>query len=427
MARKLVNAYISKKDRSQTSCPPVSVLDVPTECPDDDEVIERIRNSKQGSLFHELFDLGSTERYDGDDSSADMALMNILPFWTHGNPEQMERIFGLSALAKRDKWTERPDYRQRTIQKALDSWNGSFYGDEMAIHADISGELQLIRNNGRIVPCAENFEMILREDENLAGVLSFDQFSQKLVKKECPPWSNRIGEWRDEDDAHLRSYISKNYECLRDKQLISDAITVVSHDNEFHPVKEYLESLVWDGEKRADTVFIKALNVTDDDYARGITHFWLKAAVKRIMEPGCKFDYCLVLSGNQGTGKSTILRKLGKLWFNDSIDSINGKDAILEVHSGAWIIELGEMQATRHSDNEAIKAFISRTKDIIRFPYDRRTQELQRSCVFAGSTNDPEPLRDKTGGRRFWILKTEVTSTDTVKRLSDITDNPQVP
>ena len=391
--------------------------------PEDDDVIDRIRRSKQAELFHELFDLGNTALYKGDDSSADMALMDILPFWTKGNPEQMERIFGMSALAARDKWVERKDYRESTINAALRSWDGAYFGDGGHKEQE-KQKLELkTTDSGRIIPCAENFERVLMEDEALVGIVAYNEFEYKLVKRNMPPWKSRIGEWSDADDAHLRSYISKKYDGIYNTTMLNDALVVVSRENGFHPVREYLESLEWDGVRRADEVFIKTLKAEDSEYTRGITWFWLKAAVKRIYEPGCKFDYCLVLQGNQGTGKSTILRKLGREWFNDSIDSIENKDALLQLHSGSWIIELGEMQATKKSDNEAIKAFISRTTDKYRAPYGRRTETYPRSCVFAGSTNDTEPLKDKTGGRRFWILESCATAGDTAERLSIITDD----
>ncbi len=425
LAQELVDTYIVKDTESKrpvkpSQCYPVAGL---VSTLSDEKIIELIRKSKQSSLFCELFDCGDTGRYGGDDSAADMALMNILPFWTNGNSEQMERIFGLSALAERDKWIKRSDYRERTIQAALRSWDGSFYGDKNVSSETATEELPLRRLNGKIMACAENFELILTEDKNLSGIIAYNQFERKIVKRKLPPWESCLGEWTDADDAHLRSYISRTYEGLRHTQILMDSVTVVSCRNAFHPVREYLNSLEWDGVKRAETIFINALDVEDDEYARNVTWYWLKAAVKRIMEPGCKFDCCLVLAGAQGTGKSTILNRLAKSWFNDSINSIDEKDALLQLHSGSWIIELGEMQAARKSDNEAIKAFISRTTDIVRMPYDRRTQSLPRSCVFSGSTNDGEPLRDRTGGRRFWILRTGAAINDTVERLSSVTDN----
>lgn len=394
----------------------------------DDEVIEKIHSSKQQELFHQLFDDGDISKYSNDESAADFALLSILPFWTHGNREQMERIFNRSALAKRDKWQEREDYRERTIDNALKSWNGVCYDPNYQL--DIEPEkndvyCELERNErGKILCNTNNFYIILNKDPALTGLLAYDKFSGKMIKSKTPIWDNKFGfnnAWTDKDDAQLRYYISQHYD-IRSPQLLNDAIIVVAEQNAFHPVREYLENLPeWDGVERAAYIFINTLEVEDTEYSRIITLCWLKAAVKRVMMPGCKFDYCLVLAGSQGIGKSTVFKKLGGSWFNDSIDNISNKDAIEQLQ-GSWIIELGEMQATKKADNEAIKAFISRSSDRIRLPYARRAEDFPRQCVFGATTNDAEPLKDKTGGRRFWILKAYAHSPSTIERLSILTE-----
>ncbi len=389
----------------------------------DDEVIDRIRNSKQGERFFKLFDEGDTSAYSDDDSSADMALMSMLPFWTAGNAAQMERIFNRSALALRDKWKEREDYRQMTISNALALWNGEFY---KADYHKESAELPVERSdNGKILPTIGNFVNIITYDPQLSGLIAEDKFSGKTIKLKIPPWGTRydIGKpWIDKDDAQLRFYISQNY-GLRSPQLLNDAIIIGADNNSFHPVRDYLNNLTsWDGKLRAENFFIDTLGVEDSEYTRSITIYWLLAAVKRVMVAGCKFDYCLVLAGPQGIGKSTVLEKLGVNWFNNSIDSINGKDA-LEQLLGSWIIELGEMQATKKADNEAIKNFISRSTDKVRLPYARRAQEFPRQCVFSATTNDSEPLKDRTGGRRFWMLKSTATNNTTPQRLAILSND----
>lgn len=280
----------------------------------------------------------------------------------------------------------------------------------------------LLRKRDRIIPCSVNFEMILKEDSKLSGMIAFNEFANRKIKVKEPPWNSTSKCWSKYDDMQLRSYISKNYEGLRDVSILKDTIEIVARENSFHPVKDYLQSLKWDGTPRADKLFIDTLNVPDDDYARQITRYWLKAAVTRIFNPGYKFDYCLIISGSQGCGKSTVLRCIGREWFNDSLDSFTGKDAIIQLHSGYWIFELSELNATRKSSNETIKSFISKTADVVRLPYGESTEEFPRQCIFAGTTNDPEPLQDMSGGRRFWILKSDAESHDTGKRLSILTD-----
>lgn len=426
--RSMVDKFLAEipAHEEKESKPPVLLNDLDSNLLEqlrDDEVIDLIRNSKQGERFSKLFDEGDTSAYSDDDSSADMALMSMLPFWTKGNAAQMERIFNRSALALRDKWNEREDYRQMTINNALALWNGEFY---KAGYHEESAELPLERSdNGKILPTIGNFVNIITYDSQLYGLIAEDKFSNKIIKVKAPPWgtTNDIGKaWTDKDDAQLRFYISQNY-GLRSPQLLNDAIVIGADNNSFHPVRDYLNNLPsWDGKPRAESFFIDTLGVEDSEYTRSITIYWLLAAVKRVMVAGCKFDYCLVLAGPQGIGKSTVLEKLGVSWFNNSIDSINGKDA-LEQLQGSWIVELGEMQATKKADNEAIKNFISRSTDKVRLPYARRAQEFPRQCVFSATTNDSEPLKDRTGGRRFWMLKSIATSTTTPQRLAVLSND----
>ena len=258
--------------------------------------------------------------------------------------------------------------------------------------------------SGEILASAANFILILKNDALLKGAFGLDEFAHRLMVRKDLPWRKRGREliWTDMDDASLRNYLSVNY-GLTSRQVIDDALSEVMTANRFHPVREYLDMLVWDGVKRAESVLLDWLGVEDSKYARDATMTLLKAAVARVMIPGVKFDPCLVLSGPQGIGKSTVLRKLGVEWFNDSICSFQGKDA-MEQLQGSWIIELSEMQATNKSENDLIKAYISRQVDRFRAPYGRRTAEFPRQCVFTATTNDYVFLKDRTGGRRFWPM-----------------------
>jgi predicted P-loop ATPase len=185
-----------------------------------------------------------------------------------------------------------------------------------------------------------------------------------------------------------------------------------------HPVREYLRELIWDGARRADTLFVDYLGAEDNKYTREVTRKALLGAVARIMAPGCKHDHMLVLVGPQGCRKSTTLAKLGKKWFSDSLYTLTGKDAYEQLQ-GYWLLELGEMAATRKTELEQIKQFVSKQSDNYRAAYARRTQEHPRQCAFFGSTNDEEFLRDPTGGRRFWpVVVTDIGRT----RAENLTD-----
>lgn len=270
---------------------------------------------------------------------------------------------------------------------------------------------QSLELNGAGMPIAnvKNYELIFKYDPNISDCIGYDAFAYKLVPlRNDLSWKHKslvkLNEWNDLDDSALQNYINRTYGNLNSEKIFRNVLTELANKNSFHPVREYFENLpTWDGKARARTLFIDSLGVENSEYSREITFYWLKSAVARIYYPGCKADHCLVLKGKQGKGKSTMLAKLGGIWFNDSIFDISGKEA-LENLQGNWIIELGEMQAARRADNEAIKAFLSRQVDKFRLPYGRRTSEFPRQCVFAATTNLPEFLKDRSGGRRFWIL-----------------------
>lgn len=259
----------------------------------------------------------------------------------------------------------------------------------------------------RILATAKNFLLILNFDPELQGIAALDNFSHRIVLRKDTPWRKlRAGAnpvWTDADDAQLRNFIGTHYGGLASKALIDDAFTEVTSKNAFHQVKDWWKTLTWDGVPRIGRLLIDYLGAEDTRYTREVTENFFKAGVARVMRPGTKFDCCLVLTGPQGIGKSTILARMGGKWFNDSIVSIKGKDP-LEQLIGSLVIELGEMQAATRAENDELKAFISRQTDKFRAPYGRRTEEYPRQCIFAATTNDDIFLKDRTGGRRFLIV-----------------------
>ena len=249
-----------------------------------------------------------------------------------------------------------------------------------------------------------NCLVVLKQDPSLKGKIRLDEFAHRLVVIDDLPWRGKdeTPYWTDTDDACLRNYFATKY-LIKGKGIIDDALQEVTQDNKFHPVREYLKGLTWDGECRLDTLFIDYIGAEDTDYIRAVTRKWMCGAVARVMDPGVKFDTAIVLYGSQGLGKSLILERLGRKWFNNSLVDIKTKDALEQIQ-GSWIVELAELAPTYKNDNEIVKAFISRTSDRFRSPYGRRTEEYPRQCVFAGSTNNLMFLKDRTGNRRFWPI-----------------------
>lgn len=255
---------------------------------------------------------------------------------------------------------------------------------------------------GEIKSTINNFKLIILNDPLLKGKIAFNEFSNRATVLGNLPWRKEYKEcdWIDSDDSGVREYIEKYY-GINSTSKITDALNLVFEISSFHPVKDYLNSLFWDGEYRLETLLIDYLGADDNSYVRTVTRKMLVAAVARIFNPGIKFDNMIVLAGTQGIGKSTLIARLGREWFSDSLTTVTGKDAYEQLQ-GVWLIEMGEMMATKKADIEATKHFLSKTEDIYRVAYGRRTSRFKRQCIFIGTTNDREFLRDRTGNRRFW-------------------------
>lgn len=258
--------------------------------------------------------------------------------------------------------------------------------------------------DGSISSTIQNVVIILEHDPKLAGRLAYDEMEHNIVSVSPLPWRKELGAWTDADDAALRYYLEKSY-GLSGKDKIFDAVNVSAMEHKFHPVREYLDSCAWDGVPRVDTLLVDYLGAEDSAYTRAVTRKSLVAAVARIYNPGCKFDYILTFRGAQGIGKSTLVSRLGGKWYSDSCSSLSGKEAY-EALQGRWILEMGELAGLKKSEAETIKLFISKQVDRFRPAYGRRTQEFPRQCIFVGTTNERAFLRDTTGNRRFWIVDT---------------------
>lgn len=276
-----------------------------------------------------------------------------------------------------------------------------------------------LTKKGAIKVTISNIEKIILNDPDLKGRFFFDSFRSRPTVSADLPWqalcSRVTTDWNDSDDAGLRHLLERRYE-IDHQQKIKDAFTLALLSLTRHPVKEWLEGLKWDGVERLDTLFIQHLDVHDEPYARVVTRKSLVGAVARIMEPGCKNDEMLVLVGPQGSGKSTLLSKLGGNWFTDSVYTVTGKEAYEQIQ-GYWIIEMAEMSAAKKAEIEQLKHFLTKRRDVYRTPYARHTSERPRQCVFFGTSNDAEFIKDATGGRRFWPLTVKAKNMKKVNAL----------
>lgn len=259
-------------------------------------------------------------------------------------------------------------------------------------------------SNGVYLKTVDNVLIVLEYDPALKDKIAFDEFANRGLVLGPLPWDARDERrpWASSDDAGIYHYIEKVYGIAVDAK-INNALTLISHKRRFNDVRRYLEGLSWDGVPRLDTLFTDYLGAEDSLYTRAVSRKSFTAAVARAMEPGVKWDYMPILAGLQGLGKSTFLRYMGKDWYSDSLTTFEGKDA-MELIQGVWLNEVGELTGMSKSESNAVKQFLSRTEDIYREAYGKRTMPYPRRCVFFGTTNDSEFLRDRTGNRRFWPI-----------------------
>lgn len=266
-------------------------------------------------------------------------------------------------------------------------------------------QLEVHHKTGVPLGTAGNVELLLSHGP-WHSVLGYDAFGNSEVVLKNLPWrprdrrSRSYEPWLGADDKRLQHWLSKTYD-IKGAAMIQNAFTEVVHKNTFHPIKRFIEATEWDGVERADGLFITYLGAADVPYVRQVTRKMLLAAVSRLYRPGCKFDQMLVLVGPQGAGKSSLLAKLGREWFSDSLRTFENKEAGEHLQSG-WIFEIGELSAMKRSEVEEVKAFLSKTEDRYRVAYDRQVSEFPRKCIFFGTTNNREFLKDATGNRRFW-------------------------
>ncbi|OHV12136.1 virulence-associated E family protein [Kushneria phosphatilytica] len=255
-----------------------------------------------------------------------------------------------------------------------------------------------------------NLKMLMICDDRLRHSIGLNEMCGEIRAFSSLPWrhiedTTNGSLWEDRDDHRLIDYIRRHYGAEFQPQSVVHAVNVVADLNRRHPVRRYIRSLEWDGTPRIDTWLRDHMGVEHDEYTRQIGSKWLVAAVARIMRPGIKFDCAMILEGDQGVGKSTALNVLaGDEWFSDSISSFSGKEVIEQIN-GVWIVEMGELSAMRRTEVEEVKEFMSRREDRARLAYAKRASTFPRQCVFAGTTNSREYLKDETGNRRFWPVE----------------------
>lgn len=310
-------------------------------------------------------------------------------------PGKLPSFKAMSDLALGDDKVKAVFAEERIAQAAAE------FSDE-----DWQNGLELDKS-GHVKNTLHNLTLILENDPNLKGVV-FNQLLDGMEIKGEVPWKHPSKFWRDADDAQLISYVDTHYGTFSARNY-DIAVTKVADDRAYHPIREFIESLPeWDKVPRVDTLLVDYLGAGDTAYVRAVTRKTLCAAISRVLRPGCKFDSMLVLNGPQGVGKSTLIAKLAGEWFSDSLNLGDTKDkTAAEKLQGYWILEIGELAGLKKAEVETLRSFLSRQNDIYRAAFGKRATPHLRQCVFFGTTNaESGYLRDTTGNRRFWPVKT---------------------
>lgn len=263
---------------------------------------------------------------------------------------------------------------------------------------------------GNILNTLSNIVKIFENDSMLKNIV-FNEMSGFIDTIGELPWNKNPRGWGQNEMACLELYLEKKYGIYAPSRC-RDALTAyLTTERRFHPIKNYLDNIRWDGKARLDKLLIDYLKADDCNYTKMVTRKTLTAAIARVYEPGIKFDYILVLCGMQGIGKSTLFSMLGGPWYSDSMTISDMKDKTAsEKLQGIWIMELGELAGIRKVDVEIVKSFITRQNDIYRPPYGQYVENHWRTCIIVGTTNaDNGFLRDISGNRRFWPVKLKKT------------------
>lgn len=313
--------------------------------------------------------------------------------------KQKPSFKAMEEFATSDKATKREIANERFAEAKYDF--------EQPIEEDYDNswaEELTVNSKGEYDNSAPNINLILQNDQILKDCYSLNTFDFRRYVLRNTPWrkieSSKMPEpMRDVDYSGIRNYIECIY-GINSSMKIDDAFAIDVEKRGFHPIQQYILSTEWDHINRVDTLLIDYFGCDDNAYTRAAIRKSLCAAVARVFEPGTKFDMVLILVGEQGTYKSTFLRKLGANWFSDTFTTVQGKEAYEQLQ-GAWIIEMAELSALKKSEVENIKQFISKCDDAFRPAYGRTVEIYKRQCVFFGTTNDTDFLKDSTGNRRF--------------------------
>ena len=267
---------------------------------------------------------------------------------------------------------------------------------------EVRGSLDLT-DSGAIKNSIRNCLTVFQNDPYLQGSVRYNILTERIDIVKPLWWSKQTATLNDTDLNYLMLYLEDKYGLTSEKK-IQKAISIIADCNKYHPIRDYLNSLEWDGTERIRYALTRFLGAEDSEYTYQCLRLFMLGAISRVFKPGCKFEVMLCLVGGQGAGKSSFFRLLAVKdeWFSDDLKKIDD-DNVYRKMQGHWIIEMSEMIATANAKSiEEIKSFISRAKETYKVPYETHPADRLRQCVFGGSSNTMDflPL-DRSGNRRF--------------------------
>ena len=252
--------------------------------------------------------------------------------------------------------------------------------------ADVK-EMLVKHSNGEIQRTIQNCITILQNDHVLSDAIRLNLLSERIDIVKPVGWPRSGKTLNDTDMKYILRRMEK-YGISSEKK-IESAIRIVANENCYHPIRDYLNGLKWDGTERIAHVLHHFLGAAEDEYTCEAMKIFLLGAIKRVFQPGCKFETMLCLVGGQGAGKSSFFRLLAVKdeWLSDDLRRLDD-DNVYRKLQGHWIIEMSEMIATANAKSiEEIKSFLSKQKETYKIPYETHPADRLRQCVFAGTTN----------------------------------------
>ncbi len=271
---------------------------------------------------------------------------------------------------------------------------------------------RLVKHRGRPLDCRENVMYCLQLDPVLKLLVKQNDFTHLLERSRTTPWGHPPGDWNEEDDLMLGEYLLRTFGLgIKATTTLRNGVLMAARSAKYNPVLDLIHAKKWDGVDRLEHWLTNVYEITERPYTRLIGKCFIMGLVKRALQPGCKFDYMLIIKGEQGLKKSTAFRALAYPFFTDNAIRMGDKDSLMAMQL-VWIAESAELESLNKSETTQIKQFLSAQEDMFRPPYGSQLIRAKRHSVNVGTTNADTFLKDATGDRRFWPLEVHQVNED---------------